>query len=157
MCVCLCICVCVCDLTLAITQGLHVTVPLTEPLQSFDSVHTFARFLAEQLGLKYPDKIVAHKNEDRAHRVFIDYIRNFRGATSICPYSPRANPSATVAVPISWDEFPDHTAPNQYDIHTVRARLEKLRASGADPWKDIFTHKQALTAHAMDAVLHDLP
>lgn len=137
--------------------GLHVTVPLSEPLRSFDDVHTFAKFLAEQLAKKHPDKITSHRNQDRTHRVFLDYIRNFRGATSICPYSTRANDKATVAVPIAWEELPEHTMPNQYNIHTVRKRLEKLRTSGADPWKDIFSCKQALTPHAMQAVLHDLP
>lgn len=120
-------------------------------------MHTFARFLAEQLAKKYPDKMTAHKNEDRAGRVFIDYIRNFRGATSICPYSTRANEKATVAVPVGWDELPEHKAPNQYDIHSVRQRLARLRESGGDPWKDIFTIKQGLTSHAMEAVQHDLP
>ena len=72
----------------------------------------------------------------RRGKVFVDYLRNQRGATAIASYSTRAGPEPPVAVPLAWDELSTRTKPDMYNIENLPKRLEKLKA---DPWDDFFT------------------
>jgi bifunctional non-homologous end joining protein LigD len=80
--------------------------------------------------------------------IFVDYLRNGRGATFIVPYSPRARPGAPVAVPIAWDEFAAGVDPAAFTLASVPRRLAQL----ADPWQAIHDLDQAITARAFRAV-----
>ncbi len=68
----------------------------------------------------------------RKGKVFVDHLRNGRGATFIAPYSMRARPGAPVATPITWDELAAGVVPARFTITTVPARLGAV----ADPWAD---------------------
>jgi len=85
----------------------------------------------------------------RKDKIFLDYLRNGRGATFIAPYSPRARPGAPVAVPISWEELAHGVDPATFTMATVPKRLASLRD---DPWKQIGRVKQSITARTWRAV-----
>jgi bifunctional non-homologous end joining protein LigD len=81
--------------------------------------------------------------------LFLDYLRNGRGATFIAPYSPRRRPGATVATPVTWSELEHGVDPAAFTVVTVPQRLGAL---GEDPWHGIARSKQAITAAARRAV-----
>mgnify|MGYP000852614702 FL=1 len=89
--------------------------------------------------LKWPDRYTSNvRKAKRAGRIFIDWIRNGRGATSIAPYSLRARNGATVSMPIAWDEL-DTIAPDGIDMAEALRRIKNK-----DPWQDFFRNKQQL-------------
>ncbi len=119
-------------------KGYHVVVPLT-PAASWDAFHDFARSVAEVMEQKWPDRYTSNvRKAKRKNKIFIDWIRNGRGATSIAPYSIRARKGARVSMPIAWDEL-DAVAP---DGITMADAL--LRIGGNDPWKDFWENTQML-------------
>jgi bifunctional non-homologous end joining protein LigD len=85
----------------------------------------------------------------RKGKIFLDYLRNGRGATFIAPYSPRARAGAPVAVPIAWEELAHGVDPAAFTTVTVPRRLVKLRV---DPWLRIAEIKQSITANAWRAI-----
>jgi bifunctional non-homologous end joining protein LigD len=82
----------------------------------------------------------------RKGRIFVDWLRNERGATAIAPYSPRAKGSASVAVPVSWSELSRIEAANSFTIPDVARRLA---LSKTDPWKGYFKLRQRIKADAL--------
>jgi bifunctional non-homologous end joining protein LigD len=86
----------------------------------------------------------------RQGKIFIDYLRNGRGATSICAYSTRARTGAPVSVPLRWEELLDPALRgNTYNVRNLPQRLESL---GADPWQDFRKVRQSITAAMKKAV-----
>jgi bifunctional non-homologous end joining protein LigD len=119
-------------------KGYHVVVPL-KPSASWETFHDFARRVAEVMEQKWPDRYTSNvRKVKRAGRIFIDWIRNARGATSIAPYSLRARKGAKVSMPIDWDEL-DTVAPDGVDMAGAIARLDR-----DDPWKNFFVTDQHL-------------
>jgi bifunctional non-homologous end joining protein LigD len=78
----------------------------------------------------------------RKGKIFIDYLRNGRGATAIAPFSTRARGGAPVSVPIAWDELSPQLTSDHFTVRNVVERLETLRR---DPWAELLTTKQSLT------------
>jgi bifunctional non-homologous end joining protein LigD len=112
-------------------KGLHVVAPLA-PKAGWDEVKDFAHALAESMAADAPDRIVAQAAKaKRDDHIFVDYLRNARGATAVAPYSTRARPGAAVATPVSWDEL---DGLGQANVFTVANMGKRLRA--ADPWAD---------------------
>ena len=119
-------------------KGYHVVVPLA-PAASWDVFHDFARSVAEVMEQKWPDRYTSNvRKAKRKDKIFIDWIRNGRGATSIAPYSIRAREGAKVSMPIAWDEL-DTVAPDGITMEDAR-----LRIGGNDPWKDFWENTQML-------------
>ncbi len=119
-------------------KGYHVVVPL-KPAASWDAFHDFAKRVAEVAEQKWPDRYTSNvRKVNRKNRIFIDWIRNGRGATSIAPYSIRARKGARVSMPILWDEL-ETIAP---DGVTMADALSRIR--GDDPWKGFFEIHQQL-------------
>lgn len=79
----------------------------------------------------------------RKGKIFVDYLRNGRGATSVAAYSPRARKGAPVSVPITWRELPKIEAANQFDLSATLSRVKKQKQ---DPWADFFDRPQDLKA-----------
>ena len=124
-------------------KGLHVTVPVKRGLD-WDEHKDFTRLVSEALEASAPDRFTTNMaKRARKGKIFIDYLRNGRNATFIAPYSPRARDGATVAVPISWEELARGVDPAAFTTRTVPQRLASL---AVDPWKDLLTTKQAITA-----------
>jgi bifunctional non-homologous end joining protein LigD len=83
-------------------KGYHVVVPL-RPVVDWDTFHDFAKRFAEVMEQKWPDRYTSNvRKAKRSGKIFVDWIRNGRGATSIAPYSIRARKGARVSMPISW-------------------------------------------------------
>jgi bifunctional non-homologous end joining protein LigD len=96
----------------------------------------FAR-LSEQ----YPDRYLAKMSKAaRRGKIFIDYLRNDRGATAIAPFSTRAKPGAPISVPITWKELSADLRSDQWRIENIDERLKKKK----DPWAGLFEVKQHL-------------
>ncbi|MFC3228559.1 DNA ligase D [Marinibaculum pumilum] len=130
-------------------KGVHVVVPLT-PVRGWEEVKGFARGLSERLAQAAPDRFVAKASKQaRKGRIFLDWLRNERGATAICPFSARARKGAPVAVPVSWDELARASSGGDYDMAKLRRRLGRLKA---DPWAGYFDCRQKITAAALKAV-----
>ncbi|HZT87452.1 MAG TPA: DNA ligase D [Stellaceae bacterium] len=124
-------------------KGLHVVVPLT-PKLGWDEVKAFAKWVADRFVSEYPDRFTANMaKRARTGRIFIDYLRNGRGATAIGAYSPRARPGAPVAMPLSWEEVEAGVHPGDFTIETVPARLADLKA---DPWAELRRVRQSISA-----------
>jgi len=105
-------------------KGVHVIVPLRR-VAEWDTVKTFARTFATILAERDPDRYVATMSKaKRKGRIFIDWLRNERGATAIAPYSLRARAGAPVAVPVSWDELAELVRANGFHPSDMEARLE---------------------------------
>ena len=77
----------------------------------------------------------------RHGKIFIDYLRNGRGATAVQPYSPRARSGAPVSTPLAWEELSSRIHSDHYTIKNIMKRLTSLKH---DPWKRIFTINQSL-------------
>jgi bifunctional non-homologous end joining protein LigD len=122
-------------------KGLHVVVPLNPPC-AWDRLKPFAQGFARALAGTWPDEFVAVANKrQRAGRIFVDYLRNSRGATSIASYSLRARAGAPVAVPLRWEELGRLKASNAFDMHAARRRLARLKS---DPWEGFGDIRQGL-------------
>ncbi len=125
-------------------KGLHVVAPLRRRA-TWDEHKEFARAIAETVVALQPDRYVAVASKaQRKDKIYVDYLRNGRGATFICPYSMRARPGAPVATPVTWEEL-DTIDPTSFTIETVPRRIGAL---SADPWAELAEVKQGLTATA---------
>ena len=119
-------------------KGYHVVVPF-KPSVDWDTFYNFARRIAEVMEQQWPGLYTSNvRKNKRAGRIFIDWIRNGRGATSIAPYSIRARKGAVVSMPIMWSEL-DTVAP---DGVTMAEAL--IRAGRNDPWEGFFRTEQQL-------------
>ena len=122
-------------------KGLHVVVPLT-PRDGWDTVKDFSQAIVQHLATVVPSRFVAKSGpKNRVGRIFVDYLRNGRGATTASAYSARARPGLGVSIPCSWDELPELTSGAHWTIVNAHERLE----SGEDPWADYAKTKQTLT------------
>jgi bifunctional non-homologous end joining protein LigD len=127
-------------------KGLHVVVPLT-PKLGWDEVKHFTKAIADGLAARHPDRYTANQlKRARKGRIYIDYLRNARGATAVGAYSTRARPGATVSTPWSWSEVAAGTRPESFTVHTIPARLASLTS---DPWGEIGELRQSIGAAAL--------
>jgi bifunctional non-homologous end joining protein LigD len=116
-------------------KGFHVVVPL-KPKARWDEVKTFAHDFANAMTQAAPDRYTATLSKKaRKGRIFIDYLRNGRGSTTVAPYSARANDGATVSMPVKWKLIDDGISPKAFAINGK----ETIKILGQpDPWKDFF-------------------
>ena len=106
-------------------KGIHVVVPLT-PGAEWPAVKDFASRFATALAQAQPDRFVATMSKARRKgRIFIDWLRNQRGATAVMPYSVRARPTAPVAAPVGWHELAEVTAANRYTLADTDLLIER--------------------------------
>lgn len=129
-------------------KGLHVVVPI-EARRRWDEVKPFTKAVADALVRFDPARYIATLSKaKRTGKVFVDYLRNGRGATAVAPYSTRARPGAAVATPLSWDELDAPLDPASFTIETVPQRLATI----ADPWAELPTVRQSITSAMMKQV-----
>jgi bifunctional non-homologous end joining protein LigD len=130
-------------------KGLHVVVPIARR-SSWDEVKDFTRALSADLSAANPGKyLIKATKAARKGKIFLDYLRNGRGATAICAYCVRARPTGAVSVPIAWDEL---TADLRTDDFTPRAVVERIQSLQADPWADYWIVRQSITKQMRAAV-----
>ena len=124
-------------------KGIHVVLHLKRR-HDWDEVKGFAKDFAEQVAGLDPKRFVANMAKaKRKGRIFIDYLRNGRGATAIAPYSTRARGTASVAVPVSWKELRTLASAAAFKLKDMPARLAE-----PDPWADYDQHAVSLTKAA---------
>ena len=123
------------------SKGLHVVVPL-RPAAPWLRARRFAKGVADALAAGHPARFVATAGEDkRVGRIFIDWLRNSRGATSVAAYSLRARADAGVAMPLAWERLRSLTGAHAFTLANAAAHV---RARRVDPWRDIDRIEQAL-------------
>ncbi|MGD9616796.1 MAG: non-homologous end-joining DNA ligase [Alphaproteobacteria bacterium] len=126
-------------------KGIHIVVPIA-PKLDWDAIKEFSRGIAERFAASHPDRFTTNvAKQARSGRIFIDYLRNSRGATAIAAYSPRARPGAPVATPLFWEEIENGVKPDGFTVATVPERLTGL---GSDPWAEMPTLRQSISARA---------
>lgn len=112
-------------------KGMHIIVPLARKAD-WDTVKAFAKALAQFISKQLPERFTATSGpKNRVGKVFIDYLRNARGASTVAAYSARARPGLPVSVPITRDELATLESSAQWNIANLQQRLRKLKA---DPW-----------------------
>jgi bifunctional non-homologous end joining protein LigD len=129
-------------------RGLHVIVPCV-PRHGWDDVKRFSREIVVHVARIVPQRFVAKSGpRNRVGRIFIDYLRNGRGATTVAAYSARARPGLGVSMPIRWEELADVDDAAQW---TIANAVERLSTQAQDPWHGVRTARQGL-AKAMRAL-----
>jgi bifunctional non-homologous end joining protein LigD len=123
-------------------KGLHVVVPIKGTL-GWDAVKDFSQALVQHMAITLPDRFVVKSGpKNRVGKIFIDYLRNGRGATTACAWSARSRPGLGISVPVAWDELAGLKGGDQWTIKNVHARLDQ----GNAPWADYATAAKTLTA-----------
>jgi bifunctional non-homologous end joining protein LigD len=118
-----------------------VVVPI-QPSVEWDTAKKFTQSIAEAMAKSRPERYVAVMSKAaRRGRIFIDYLRNGRGATAVAPYSTRALPLASVSTPLAWEELSEGIRADHFKIDNLRQRLDVLTE---DPWPDFFKVRQRL-------------
>lgn len=113
-------------------KGYHIVVPFAKKT-TWEDFRTIAKNIATLMEAKYPDKYTTNmRKEKRKGKIFIDWVRNTKGATSVAPYSLRIRKKATVSIPIFWNEL-DKVKPDEITIQEALKRLKRK-----DPWKNFF-------------------
>ncbi|SFS10951.1 ATP-dependent DNA ligase LigD phosphoesterase module /ATP-dependent DNA ligase LigD polymerase module [Stenotrophomonas maltophilia] len=122
-------------------KGVHVVVPL-QPAADWEQAKAFCEAFAQAMAQQAPERYVATMSKaKRGGVIFIDWLRNTRGATSVCSWSLRARESAGVAVPLRWEELARIKAADAFPLDKALARAKRLKA---DPWQGIDAVKQTL-------------
>ncbi len=121
-------------------KGLHVDVPI-RPDHEWPAVKDFAHRMVLEMEHEKPELYVTKMTKaTRKNRIYLDYLRNDREATSVAPFSPRARPGMPVAMPLAWKELDSAKAPvfHVSDLQQWRTRLRH------DPWRKMLEIKQRL-------------
>jgi bifunctional non-homologous end joining protein LigD len=124
-------------------KGLHVVVPLARR-NTWEELKGFAKAVADAVVRDDPRHYIATMSKaKRRGKIFVDYLRNQRGATAIASYSTRSRPGATVATPLAWKELTSRLDPKKFTVKTIPGRLARITA---DPWGGFSSVKQSITA-----------
>ena len=127
---------------------MHVVVPI-EPELRWPAIKEFAHAFVSAIEKTHPDLYLTKMTKAaRKGKIYLDYLRNERGATSVAAYSPRARSGGPVSMPLSWSELklPQRPVYRVADFPEWRDRLKK------DPWKAMPSVKQRVTAEALASV-----
>ena len=113
-------------------KGLHVVLPM-RPGADWTQAKAFCESFADAMVEQAPDRYVATASKaKRGGVIFIDWLRNSRGATSVTSWSLRARPQAGVAVPLAWSELGRTRSGHDYPLPRALRRARTLRR---DPWE----------------------
>ncbi len=124
-------------------KGLHVVVPLAKQA-GWDEVKDFSQAVAQHMATTLPKYFSAKMGaQNRKQKIFVDYLRNNRGSSTVAAFSARARPGLGVSVPLAWDEVAATTAGDQWNIGNLHERLAELKS---DPWAAYAKTRQRITA-----------
>jgi bifunctional non-homologous end joining protein LigD len=124
-------------------KGLHVVVPLAKQA-GWDEVKGFSQAIAQHMATALPKHFSAKMGAQNRHgKVFVDYLRNNRGSSTVAAFSLRARPGMGSSAPIGWDELDHITSGDQWNLGNLHERLDNLKA---DPWSDYARSRQRITA-----------
>jgi bifunctional non-homologous end joining protein LigD len=115
-------------------KGLHVVAPL-DASKDWPTVKSFAERFSRAVAEAAPEMFTANiRKEQRKDRIFLDWLRNQRGATAVMPYSARAREGAPVAAPIAWDELDRYESGHHFGIRDADELLERARSKALRGW-----------------------
>jgi bifunctional non-homologous end joining protein LigD len=121
--------------------GLHIYVPIKNEY-SYDQTRSFAEIIGKMLMSRFPKKITMEwSTAKRTGKVFFDYNQNSRGKTIASVYSVRPTASATVSMPVRWEELGD-IIPKDFTLLTVPDIMRRR----SDPWRGVLEHKQDMNS-----------
>ncbi len=105
-------------------KGLHLVVPLAARWP-FATVKAFSRAVVRHLASTIPQRFVAKSGpSNRRGRLFVDYLRNGEGATTVAAWSPRARPGLGVSMPLVWDELEGVSGAAHWTVANAAGRLD---------------------------------
>ena len=118
-------------------KGVHVVVPIQGA--DWDAAKNFTQCLALAMATDSPQRYVGKMTKSlRKGKIFIDYFRNSREATSVAPYSTRARPGAAVSAPLSWEQLGRSKSAADFTVLNLKKHFER------DPWADMAKVRQKL-------------
>ncbi|WP_294737555.1 DNA ligase D [uncultured Pseudomonas sp.] len=127
-------------------KGLHLVVPLARR-DNWDTVKAFAKAIAQFMTEQLPERFTATSGpKNRVGKIFIDYLRNARGASTVAAYSVRARPGLPVSVPVSRDELKSLQGAQQWTVANLHERLQGLKK---DPWAG-YANRQKISKKMWD-------
>ncbi|KQP35691.1 DNA ligase D [Pseudorhodoferax sp. Leaf274] len=123
-------------------KGLHVVVPVKR-LHSWVNAKGFAQAIVQHLARTIPDRFVAKSGpRNRVGKIFVDYLRNGQGATTVCAWSARTRSGMGISVPLAWDELAALKSSDQWTVRNVHERLDV----GNAPWQGYARAAKSLKA-----------
>lgn len=112
-------------------KGYHVVIPIKEKI-TWHKFKEISKSIASLMEMKWPDRYTSNiRKENRQNKIFIDFFRNTKGATSVAPYSIRLRKKCAVSMPIAWNEL-DKVKPNEITMEEAIKRLKRK-----DPWEKL--------------------
>jgi bifunctional non-homologous end joining protein LigD len=124
-------------------KGFHIVVPLVRR-HSWDEVKGFAQAVAQHMARIVPERFSAVLGpRNRVRKIFIDYLRNGRGASTVAPFSVRARPGLGMSMPVSWAELAEVKRSDQW---SMAAAIYHQRTYKGDPWESYWDTRQRITA-----------
>jgi bifunctional non-homologous end joining protein LigD len=115
-------------------KGIHVVVPLDQKA-TWPTVKSFAERFSRAIAEAEPDLFTANiRKKERTGRIFLDWLRNQRGATAVLPYSARAREGAPVAAPIAWEELDDFAGANAFTVRDAATLLDRSQSKALAGW-----------------------
>ncbi len=122
-------------------KGLHVVLPIRRG-PDWATAKRFCEALAKAMVARHPQQYIATSSKSRRKGlIFIDWLRNTRGATSVCSWSLRARAGAPVAMPLRWEELGRVQGAAAFDLRKALKRAAALKRA---PWEGIGTLQQSL-------------
>lgn len=122
-------------------KGLHIVIPIL-PKHEWYRVTAFAGAFAHFLSELYPERFTATvRKSKRTGKIFLDYLRNVKDATSVAPYSTRAREGAPLSMPIQWKNIKTVKSANQFTVTNIKKWLIKNKK---DPWLGFFQVRQQI-------------
>ena len=123
-------------------KGLHLVVPIKR-LHDWDTAKGFSQAVVVHMARTIPQRFVARSGaRNRVGKIFIDYLRNGLGATTVCAWSARARPGLGISVPVAWGELQSLRGGDHWSVKTVHQRL----ATGNLPWAGYAKAARGLTS-----------
>ncbi|MGI4758830.1 MAG: DNA ligase D [Janthinobacterium lividum] len=128
-------------------KGLHVAFPIA-PEQDFSVMKAWAHGLVQAMEHARPQLYLTKMTKAaRTGRIYLDYLRNERGATAVAPYSMRARSGAPVSIPLEWDELSTMKERPHFSIANFQDWQDRL---SSDPWANMLTLKQSLSPETVE-------
>ncbi len=123
-------------------KGLHVHVPIA-PVYTWNEVKAFTKAISDEMARKNPDCYTASiAKSERPGKIFVDYLRNGRGATAVVPYCLRAKEKSAVAMPIAWSDLKKLKSADQF---TMKKAITWIKRRKKDPWKHMHDLQQRIS------------
>jgi bifunctional non-homologous end joining protein LigD len=130
-------------------KGYHIVIPLSRR-QGWDEVKAFSQGIARHMARVMPDRFSAVLGpKNRVGKIFIDYLRNSKGASTVAAFSARARSGMGVSMPVAWEELREIKAADQWTIHSA---VRRQRSLGVDPWQGYWRCRQGLTVAMRRAI-----